>query len=56
MTYKTCPFCGHEPIAAHIDRTQLYVIYCDNDDCPVQPQVTSIHLGTASKRWNTRHD
>ena len=56
MTHKTCPFCGHEPVAARLERTDLYVIYCDNDICHVQPQVTSTDLAAASKRWDTRHD
>lgn len=49
-----CPFCGIDPPLATSGRFGGFVIACDNDDCPAQPQVTGKTIKEAWLRWNGR--
>lgn len=52
MKIKPCPFCGKEPERVHSDCGD-YVIYCVNENCPVNPSVNS-DMDLPVKAWNTR--
>ena len=51
-----CPFCGVQPSIEpwHSAGPLQRMIACDNNECPVQPQVTGSRPIIAMKKWNTR--
>jgi hypothetical protein len=50
---QPCPFCGTEPpLAARI--AGKFVVGCESEDCPANPQVTAAALAEAWARWNRR--
>jgi len=53
---KPCPFCGSLPNVEpwHGGKPTKRMISCDNEDCPVRPQVTGETLEEALDHWNTR--
>jgi len=49
-----CPFCGEpRPLAARI--AGKFVVGCESEDCPANPQVCAATLGEAWAKWNRRH-
>lgn len=53
-----CPFCGIHPEIQRWhggDSGHTLMIFCDQNDCPVNPQVTAGTRRTVRKRWNTRN-
>jgi hypothetical protein len=50
---RPCPFCGTgPPLAAKI--AGRFVVGCESDDCPANPQVSGPTLDDAWARWNRR--
>jgi hypothetical protein len=48
-----CPFCGADPpLAAKI--AGRFVVGCENDDCPANPQVSDPCITEAWEKWNRR--
>ena len=48
-----CPFCGDAPpLAAQI--AGKFVVGCENEDCPANPQVCAATLVEAWDKWNKR--
>ena len=48
-----CPFCGvPAPLAARI--AGKFVVGCESEDCPANPQVSAPSLGEAWEKWNRR--
>jgi hypothetical protein len=50
----SCPFCGIDPPNATMNRYGYFVVGCDNDDCPIQPQVSRQSMSEAWRLWNGR--
>lgn len=48
-----CPFCGEDPPLAKKVAAR-FIVGCENDDCPAQPQVSSATLADAWALWNRR--
>jgi hypothetical protein len=51
---KACPFCGEDPPLAALPIAGRYVVACENDDCPSQPQTAGSTLAEAWAKWNYR--
>lgn len=49
---KDCPFCGSEPALATKTYGGKYVVSCDADDCPANPQVSDEIAARAWAKWN----
>jgi hypothetical protein len=48
-----CPFCGDAPpLAAQIAGT--FVVGCESEDCPANPQVSAPSPAAAWEKWNRR--
>ena len=52
-TPQTCPWCGTEPGLARIVMGR-YLVGCENDLCPVNPQTGGATLREAWDNWNRR--
>ena len=50
---KACPWCNEYPPLA-VQRAGLYLVGCENEDCPVSPQASGKTLAEAWSNWNTR--
>jgi len=49
----TCPFCGSDPpLASQI--AGRFIVGCDSDDCPANPQVSGQSVSEAWTKWNSR--
>ncbi|HXA85770.1 MAG TPA: Lar family restriction alleviation protein [Candidatus Dormibacteraeota bacterium] len=50
---EVCPFCGADPgLAQMIFGT--FIVGCDEEDCPSNPQTSGKTLNEAWAKWNTR--
>ena len=48
-----CPFCGTDPpLAAQI--AGKFIVGCESEDCPANPQVSAAGLCDAWAKWNSR--
>lgn len=55
MEIKPCPFCGEKPsVHPAQDGSNLEMIECGNDACPVVPATDYLELNVAVAAWNTR--
>jgi hypothetical protein len=50
---RTCPFCGSDPPLA-VRRAGRFLVGCEADDCPAQPQVSGATPEQAWAAWNRR--
>ena len=50
---KPCPWCGEMPELSH-RLGHRFAVYCNNDECGVQPQATASSSVEAWAIWNTR--
>lgn len=48
-----CPFCGAQPALAR-KVLSMYLVGCDNDDCPATPQCGGDTLAEAWSKWDSR--
>jgi hypothetical protein len=48
-----CPWCGADPDHAVL-RAGRYLVGCENEDCPANPQVGGATVFEAWKNWNRR--
>lgn len=57
---KPCPFCGKTPVRSwiiHASGEKQWYIYCDNQDCPIQPTTPAYtNKGSDIKAWNKRKE
>ena len=51
---KPCPFCGVVPEQYRDRQFEDWVIYCGNDDCPIEVDVRDSEPAQAITAWNTR--
>ena len=56
---KKCPFCGFQGYIKTVpnideDKEELFMTFCPNSDCPVQPSVEGETVDEVYKAWNTR--
>jgi len=49
----TCPFCGADPPLA-VRRAGRFLVGCEAEDCPANPQVSAATLEDAWAGWNRR--
>lgn len=48
-----CPFCGTAPpLAAQI--AGKFLVGCESEECPANPQVSASNLGEVWAKWNRR--
>jgi hypothetical protein len=52
-TALTCPFCGADPPLA-VRRAGRFLVGCEAEDCPANPQVSAATLEDAWAGWNRR--
>lgn len=50
---RTCPFCGADPPLA-VHRAGRFLVGCEAEDCPANPQVSGTTLEDAWAGWNRR--
>lgn len=50
---KPCPFCGTDPGLA-TQAMGRFMVGCDAEECPVQPQLWDMDLNRAWVTWNRR--
>ena len=48
-----CPFCGTDPPLA-VRRAGRFLVGCEAEDCPANPQVSGATLEEAWAAWNRR--
>ena len=48
-----CPFCGADPPLA-VRRAGRFLVGCEAEDCPANPQVSGATLEEAWAGWNRR--
>lgn len=51
--HKGCPWCSDVPHAATL-HNGWYHVGCENENCPVEPQVVSRTLAEAFAKWDNR--
>lgn len=56
LRLRPCPFCGILPEfeSWHGGKPTKVLVFCDNDDCPVSPQVSGEAPLKAADYWNER--
>lgn len=52
-TALACPFCGADPPLA-VRRAGRFLVGCEAEDCPANPQVSAPTLEDAWAGWNRR--
>jgi hypothetical protein len=52
-TTRPCPFCGADPPLA-VRRAGRFLVGCEAEDCPANPQVSAATLEDAWASWNRR--
>jgi len=52
-TARPCPFCGADPPLA-VRRAGRFLVGCEAEDCPANPQVSAATLEDAWAGWNRR--
>ena len=52
-TTQPCPFCGADPPLA-VRRAGRFLVGCEAEDCPANPQVSGATLQEAWAGWNRR--
>jgi hypothetical protein len=52
-TTQACPFCGADPPLA-VQRAGRFLVGCEAEDCPANPQVSAATLEDAWAGWNRR--
>jgi hypothetical protein len=52
-TIQPCPFCGADPPLA-VRRAGRFLVGCEAEDCPANPQVSGATLQEAWAGWNRR--
>ena len=52
-TILACPFCGADPPLA-VQRAGRFLVGCEAEDCPANPQVSAATLEDAGAGWNRR--
>ena len=50
---QPCPFCGADPPLA-VRRAGRFLVGCEAEDCPANPQVSAPTLEEAWAEWNRR--
>jgi hypothetical protein len=50
---QPCPFCGTDPPLA-VRRAGRFLVGCEAEDCPANPQVSAPTLDEAWAGWNRR--
>lgn len=50
---QPCPFCGADPPLA-VRRAGRFLVGCEAEDCPANPQVSAPTLEDAWADWNRR--
>lgn len=51
--HKNCPFCGADPGYAVL-RAGWYLVGCESDECPINPQAGGKTRDEAWAKWNAR--
>jgi hypothetical protein len=52
-----CPFCGEDPPLGRWigpEGFRNFIVGCENDDCPANPQVSGRTIEDAWAKWNRR--
>jgi hypothetical protein len=52
-TTRPCPFCGADPPLA-VRRAGRFLVGCEAEDCPANPQVSAATPEDAWASWNRR--